>query len=101
MSASAPLAAEPLAPALLAVAAIDPEALLRDRTRSGAGALAELRSSLLAHGLRMPIEVFELANPYGPHRYALISGYRRLTAFASLAAADFCRRWHRVACGAQ
>lgn len=66
--------------------AIDPEALLRDRTRADPAALAELRASLLAHGLRMPIEVFELAEPHGPHCYGLISGYRRLTAFRSLAA---------------
>ena len=46
--------------------AIDPAALIRDRTRSDAAALAELRTSILAHGLRMPIEVFELAEPHGP-----------------------------------
>lgn len=75
-----------LAPEALPLAAIDPEALLRDRTRSDPAALAELRASILAHGLRMPIEVFELADPAGPRRYGLISGYRRLAAHHALAA---------------
>lgn len=66
--------------------AIDAHALIRDRTRADAAALAELRTSLLAHGLRMPIEVFVLADPDGPRRYGLISGYRRLSAFRALAA---------------
>ena len=33
----------------------------------------------------MPIEVFVLAEPQGPPRYGLISGFRRLAAFRSLA----------------
>ena len=70
----------------LALDAIDPAALLRDRTQTDAAALAELRTSILAHGLRMPIEVFELAEPHGACRYGLISGYRRLAAHRALAA---------------
>ncbi len=70
----------------LALDAIDPAALLRDRTHTDAAALAELRTSILAHGLRMPIEVFELAEPHGACRYGLISGYRRLAAHRALAA---------------
>ncbi len=79
-------APDPLAFDPLPLDAIDPEALIRDRTHADDAALAELRTSILAHGLRMPIEVFELAEPHGPHRYGLISGYRRLAAFRSLAA---------------
>jgi hypothetical protein len=48
--------------------------------------MAELKSSILSHGLRLPIEVFELAIPQNGKRYGLISGYRRLNAIISLAA---------------
>ena len=64
--------------------AIYPDALIRDRTHADPAALAELRASILAHGLRMPVEVFVFAEPQGPCRYGLISGYRRLAAFRSL-----------------
>lgn len=70
----------------LPLGAIDAEALPRDRTRLCPGALAELRASILASGLRQPVEVFALAAPEGPVRYGLISGHRRLIAFRSLAA---------------
>jgi ParB family transcriptional regulator, chromosome partitioning protein len=71
---------------LVAIAA---DALARDRTALDPEALAELRTSLLVHGLRMPIEVFELDAPEGDLRYGLISGFRRLAAFRSLAADGF------------
>jgi ParB family chromosome partitioning protein len=67
------------------LAEIDAEALSRDRTLHDAADLDELRLSIARHGLRMPVEVFELAEPEGPHRYGLISGFRRLAAFRSLA----------------
>jgi ParB family transcriptional regulator, chromosome partitioning protein len=62
---------------------IDPAALVRDRARLDPGELLELQSSIAAHGLRMPIEVFPIegATPWG-----LISGYRRLAAFRALGA---------------
>jgi ParB family chromosome partitioning protein len=61
---------------------IDEGALPRDRTVLDAAALIELRLSIAASGLRMPIEVFP--HPYDPDRYGLLSGYRRLHAFRAL-----------------
>lgn len=72
------------APRLVPLAEIDAEALARDRTRLDEAALDELRHSIAITGLRMPIEIFALAEPHGPHRYGLISGFRRLAAFRSL-----------------
>ena len=63
---------------------IDAEALARDRTSHDEPALLELRLSIATSGLRMPIEVFPLAEPYPPFRYGLISGFRRLAAFRAL-----------------
>jgi ParB family chromosome partitioning protein len=68
---------------------IDPTALLRDRSDLDPAALATLRTSIAAEGLRMPIEVWTLSTPRiqpngPPHRYGLISGLRRLTACRSL-----------------
>ena len=60
---------------------IDATALVRDRAKLDDGELWELRSSIAAHGLRMPVEVFPIegAKPWG-----LISGYRRLAAFREM-----------------
>ncbi|MFO1144757.1 MAG: ParB/RepB/Spo0J family partition protein [Amaricoccus sp.] len=66
------------------LARIEAEALTRDRTRHDEAALTELALSIATHGLRMPIEVFELADT-SPVRYGLISGFRRLAAVRSLA----------------
>ena len=63
---------------------IDAEALARDRTSHDEPALLELRLSIATSGLRMPVEVFPLAEPYPPFRYGLISGFRRLAAFRAL-----------------
>jgi ParB family chromosome partitioning protein len=70
---------------LIPLAEIDEASLTRDRTALDDDALTELRSSIAVSGLRMPIEVYELAEPRGPHRYGLISGFRRLAAFRALA----------------
>jgi len=70
---------------LIPLAEIDEHALSRDRASVDTSALTELRLSIATHGLRMPIEVFALAEPRGPHRYGLISGFRRLAAVRSLA----------------
>lgn len=72
-------------PVLLPTAGIAENALTRDRSATDPTALDELRTSLLAHGLRMPIEVYELSEPDGPLRYGLISGFRRLAATRALA----------------
>lgn len=59
------------------------DAMLRDRTVLDRGELEELKSSIAASGMRLPIEVFEAAvdarAPYG-----LLSGYRRLLAVQEL-----------------
>ena len=75
------------APHHIPLAEIDAAALDRDRTHVDAAALMELRLSIATHGLRMPIEVYALPppEPRGPHRYGLISGFRRLAAVRALA----------------
>ena len=73
------------APVQIPLAEIDAAALDRDRTRVDGPRSLELRLSIATHGLRMPIEVYALAEPRGPHRYGLISGFRRLAAVRALA----------------
>ncbi len=63
---------------------IDADALSRDRAGLDEEAMTELRLSIAASGLRMPIEVFAFADPSDGPRYGLISGYRRLAAFRAL-----------------
>ncbi len=77
---------DPAAPQILMLPldAIDADALTRDRTSEDEEACAELRASIATGGLRMPIEVFALADPDGPLEYGLISGCRRLAAFRAL-----------------
>jgi ParB family transcriptional regulator, chromosome partitioning protein len=69
------------------LAEIDAAALDRDRSHLDAAALTELRLSIATSGLRMPIEVYPFAtpDPTSPHRYGLISGFRRLAAVRALA----------------
>ncbi len=69
---------------LIPLPEIDADALRRDRTRHDEPALLELRLSIATSGLRMPVEVFPLAEPRPPFRYGLISGFRRLAAFRAL-----------------
>ena len=71
------------------LAEIDAASLTRDRTALDPEALRELRNSILKSGLRMPIEVYALPEPRGPHRYGLLSGFRRLAVFRDLDAG-----WH-------
>ena len=67
---------------LLDPSEIDEAALPRDRTTLDDAALAELETSILIDGLRQPIEVWTFSAPRDSgHRYGLISGMRRLTAF--------------------
>ncbi len=68
----------------IALTEIDGAALTRDRSGLDEDALTELRLSIAASGLRMPIELFELTEPRPPHRYGLLSGLRRLQAFQAL-----------------
>ncbi|MTE01226.1 chromosome partitioning protein ParB [Paracoccus sp. YIM 132242] len=68
----------------LPVDRIDEGAMIRDRMVMSEDEMQELRLSIAANGLRLPIEVFELgASGQGP-RYGLLSGYRRLHAVRAL-----------------
>lgn len=51
------------------------DALSRDQMDLDEEDLAELRRSIMDHGLRLPIEVFEPTNPEAAGKYALISGF--------------------------
>ncbi len=63
---------------------IDDAALARDRNGLDEDALTELRLSIAASGLRMPVELFKLSEPRQPHHYGLLSGLRRVHAFREL-----------------
>ncbi|WP_372801364.1 ParB/RepB/Spo0J family partition protein [Paracoccus seriniphilus] len=64
---------------------IDEGAMIRDRMTISEDDMNELRQSIAAHGLRLPIEVFELEKPgRDGRRYGLLSGYRRLLAMRGL-----------------
>ena len=64
---------------------IEPDALIRDRAAISEEEMTELRLSIAAHGLRLPIEVFEMAQPGSDGaRYGVLSGYRRLLAVRAL-----------------
>lgn len=71
---------------------IEADAMVRDRMSLNAEEMDELQASIAAHGLRLPVEVFEFAvagqGGAGQNgaRYGLLSGYRRLRAVQSLAA---------------
>ncbi|WP_103173576.1 ParB N-terminal domain-containing protein [Paracoccus sp. SY] len=64
---------------------IDEGAMIRDRMVMGEDEMTELRLSIAANGLRLPIEVFRLDDQEGQGgRFGLLSGYRRLQAFRAL-----------------
>lgn len=60
------------------------EELSRDRMALEREELEELKLSILRTGLRLPVELFELADPAPGTRYGLISGLRRVTAIREL-----------------
>ncbi|MGA0614867.1 ParB/RepB/Spo0J family partition protein [Paracoccus sp. KR1-242] len=68
----------------VALSEIVTDQMMRDRMALDPEEMAELKSSILSHGLRLPIELYELAVPEGGKLYGLISGYRRLTAIKTL-----------------
>jgi len=76
--------AQGLVARLIPLEAVDVTVLTRDRMDMNAEDFIELRASILANGLRMPIEVFELEAEGGQPRYGLISGYRRFRAVSEL-----------------
>ena len=59
---------------------IDLDYMMRDRIVVESTELEELKSSILAHGLRLPIEVVSLQDGV----YGLISGWRRVTVLQQL-----------------
>lgn len=61
---------------------IQPDVIVRDRTVIDPDEMAELKASISAHGLRLPIEIF--ARREGRRSYALLSGFRRLQAYKEL-----------------
>lgn len=64
---------------------INADALVRDRMTLDSDELMEMQTSIAAHGLRLPVEIFALAEPgEGGPRYGLLSGYRRLRAVQNL-----------------
>lgn len=65
-------------------------ALPRHRTGLDPEPLAELRRSILDHGLRLPVELFPLPGPprEDGRLYGLISGCRRFFVFNELAEED-------------
>jgi len=62
------------------------DALWRDRISAHGEEMDELKASIAAHGLRLPIEIFErpASGGGGTERYGLISGWRRLMAVRAL-----------------
>jgi ParB family transcriptional regulator, chromosome partitioning protein len=76
--------AEGLMVSEIALEAIYAEELARDRLHQVGEDMDELRASIRVHGLRLPIEVFELPEPRGAQLYGLISGWRRLNALRAL-----------------
>lgn len=68
------------------VALIHADELSRDRMSVDTEEMEELRASIKAHGLRMPIEIYDLPPHGGTLKYALISGWRRLGAYRQLLA---------------
>ena len=68
----------------LALDRIDLDYMLRDRIVVEVSELEELKSSILAHGLRLPVEVVALEDG----TYGLVSGWRRVTAMRQLHEGD-------------
>ena len=94
-----PVAAPPREEAVILVPLEEIEAdslLLRDRIGKDAPGMEELINSILASGLRMPVELFPLVTPRPPCRYGLVSGFRRLEAFRLLKARSGAATWDRI-----
>ncbi|MCX7561772.1 ParB/RepB/Spo0J family partition protein [Sulfitobacter sp. F26204] len=68
----------------IALSEIDAASMQRDRTVIDPEALQELEFSIAEHGLRLPIELYELSGSVPGKRFGLLSGYRRLIAQQNL-----------------
>ncbi|WP_264214586.1 ParB/RepB/Spo0J family partition protein [Leisingera thetidis] len=80
----------------LPVEDITADALNRDRIVMDEEEMQELMASISANGLRLPIEVFRPLNPDDAGRFALVSGYRRLTAVRRLNAISGGERFQTI-----
>lgn len=76
---------------------ITADALNRDRIVLDEDEMQELVASIAANGLRLPVEVFEPLNPEDAGRYALVSGFRRLTAVRRLNAISGGEKFQTIA----
>lgn len=65
---------------------IDESYLIRDRMAQDEDALRMLMDSIRDRGQQTPIDVVDLPDPSGVHRYGLIAGWRRLNALRRLRA---------------
>jgi len=68
----------------LPIDTIEPQSMQRDRTVLDREAMDELEYSISLHGVRMPIEVYEIRSGRTDKQYGLLSGYRRLIAQQNL-----------------
>lgn len=73
------------------------DAFPRDRAAPDPADQAELVQSILREGLRQPIEVVELAEPFDGCSHALVSGMRRLLALREIARLQGCEATATVA----
>lgn len=78
------------------VNAIDPDDMMRDRANISQEDMLELRLSIAANGLRLPIEVYEMAKNDDGVTFGLISGYRRLLAVKELFALTNDAKYHTI-----
>ncbi|MDF1857173.1 ParB/RepB/Spo0J family partition protein [Pseudooceanicola sp.] len=76
--------------------AIDEGAMMRDRMVIDEEAQQELRASIAASGMRLPIEVFEIETDGRAARYGLLSGYRRLHAVRAQAELTESEKYTRI-----
>ncbi|WP_323776635.1 ParB/RepB/Spo0J family partition protein [Leisingera sp.] len=75
---------------------ITADALNRDRIVLDEEEMQELMTSISVNGLRLPVEVFVPLNPEDAGRYALVSGFRRLTALRRLKALSGGERFQTI-----
>lgn len=69
---------------LIGLDEVEPVSIPRDRMVLDKESLEELEYSIGLHGVRLPIEVYEIKDPAQGKRFGLISGYRRLIAQQNL-----------------